>query len=309
MASVKVRAGLGLGVGRLIEGRDDLVEVVDTLEGLGFDSLWTSEALGSHAPDALATLAFAAGRTERLKFGTSVLSVPGWAPLRLAKFMTTLDRLSAGRFFPALGLGANDPDALNAQGVPRSDRGSMTEEMIPLLRRLWAEDVVDHDGKHYHVHDFRPHIHPIRRGLSVWLGGRSANELRRAGRLADGWLASFATPDEIAGSIPVVRGAAEAAGRQIPDDHYGVLLLYSLRPVDDGVREFIRWRRPDRRIAELLPESPEALNALLEQYVRAGATKFVLVPASRPESWKRELNKLMEHIAYVRDDVRIEVPA
>ncbi|EHB48707.1 Luciferase-like, subgroup [Mycolicibacterium rhodesiae JS60] len=298
--TVTVRAGLGLGVGRMVEGRSDLIEIVDLLEELGFDSLWTSEVLGSHAPDALATLAFAAGRTERLKFGTSVLSLPGWSPTRLAKYMATLDQLSAGRFFPVVGLGTADADALAAQGVDRRDRGPMTEEMIPLLRRIWASDVVNHVGDHYQVQNYRPHIHPMRRGLSVWLGGRSAPELQRVGRLADGWLASFATPAEIACSVPIIEEAAAVAGRTIDSDHYGTLLLYSLRKVDDNVRDFIRWRRPDQPVGEVFPEGADALNALLESFVAAGATKFVLVPAARPDSWEAELAALMEHVTYVR---------
>lgn len=304
-ATLKVRAGLGLGVGRLVESRDDMAEIADVLEGLGFDSLWTSEVLGSHAPDALTALAFVAGRTDRLKLGTSVLAAPGWPPTRLAKMMATIDRLSDGRFFPVLGLGTNDSDALAAQGIERGDRASMIDELVPLLRDIWSRDVVNHVGRHYNITDYHPHLHPVRRRISVWLGGRSPSELRRVGRTGDGWLASFATPQEIAESIPVIERAAAEADRTVPIDHYGTLLLYSLRRADDDVREFIRWRRPDQAVAEVFPEGPDAINDLLRRFVDAGATKFVLVPAARPQSWTAELSQLMEEVSYVRDDVEV----
>jgi len=288
------RVGLGLGVGRLVEDGNDLAEIVDALESLGYDSLWASEVLGSHAPDPIAALSFAAARTTRIKLGTSVLVAPGRRPAQLAKQAATLDMLSRGRFFPVLGLGTTDPDALGAMGVARSDRGPMTDEMVPLLRRIWAEDRVDHHGTYYELTGYAPHLHPLRRRIPLWLGGRSDRELRRAGRLGDGWLASFVAPDEVARSIPIVSSSARAAGRVIDDDHYGVLLMYSLGPSDSSVESFIRWRRPDREPSEILPESPEAIVELIDQFAAAGASKFILVPAKRPSSWEHHLTELAD---------------
>lgn len=295
------RVGLGLGVGRLIEGATDLAQVVDALDDLGFDSLWASEVLGSHAPDPVAALAFAAARTKQLKLGTSVMVAPGRSPAMLAKQAATLDLLSNGRFIPILGLGTADDDAVSATGVDRRDRGPITDEIVPLLRRIWAEDEVDHTGAFFKLNHYRPHIHPTRRSLPIWLGGRTNTELVRAGRLSDGWLASFATPDEVAVSIPVVRDAARSAGRDIEHDHYGVLLLYSLQATTPEVDDFIRWRRPDREKADLLPETPEQVVALLRAFAAAGASKFILVPASRPTDWERHLADLadvVDHVAH-----------
>jgi len=293
------RVGLGLGVGRLIEGASDLAQVVDALDDLGFDSLWASEILGSHAPDPVAALAFAAARTKHLKLGTSVMVAPGRSPAMLAKQAATLDLLSNGRFIPILGLGTADDDAVSATGVERRDRGPITDEIVPLLRRIWAEDEVDHAGAFFTLSGYRPHIHPTRRSLPVWLGGRTNKELARAGRLSDGWLASFAAPDEVAVSIPIVRDAALAAGRRIEDDHYGVLFLYSLEPTGPEVDEFIRWRRPDRDKADLLPETPEQVASLLRSFTAAGTSKFILVPATRPTDWERHLADLADVVDQV----------
>lgn len=303
---MKVRVGLGLGVGRLVEGRRDLVEIVDSLEALGFDSLWTSEVLGSYAPDALSTLSFAAARTESLKLGTSVLPVPGRNPVALAKQFATIDVLSRGRFFPIVGLGTADPDALAAQGVQRRERGPIVDEALPLMRRIWSEDEVTHEGRYFSLDGYRPHIHPVRRGMSLWLGGRSRTELIRAGRLGDGWLASFATPDEVAGSIPVIRQAAADAGRRVPADHFGVLLPYAPEGHDEDDLAFTEWRRPGVATSDYFPAGPEQLNELLARYVEAGASKFVVVPSRRPDSWEGALTYLMDAVVYARG-VEIEV--
>ena len=293
-SAVACRVGFGLGVGRLVDGACDVAQIVDALDDLGFDSFWVSEVLGSHAPDPVAALAFAAARTKSLKLGTSVMVAPGRSPAMLAKQAATLDLLSNGRFLPILGLGTADADAVQPTGVSRSDRGPITDEMVPLLRRLWAEDLVVHDGHYFKLDGYRPHIHPRARKLPLWLGGRSNTELSRVGRLGDGWLASFATPDEVFDSIPIVQSAAAAANRSIDDDHFGVLLLYSLSPVPPEVDEFIRWRRPDRSKAELLPVGPAEIATLLRSFVAAGANKFILVPAVRPADWGQHLADLAD---------------
>src|SRR5260370_35631633 len=99
---MKVRIGYGLGVQGL---RDDTSfgELVDGLEGRGFDSLWLSERLTGDAPDPMVGLAFAAGRTRKLKLGTSVQGLPGRNPAVVAKEGASLDRLSGGPTLPAGG--------------------------------------------------------------------------------------------------------------------------------------------------------------------------------------------------------------
>lgn len=298
-----VRVGVGTGVGRLVENGLDLAALVDALEGHGIDSFWVSDVVGSYAPDPLTALAFAAGRTRRLRLGTSVLVAPGRPAAALAKELATLDLLCGGRFFPCLGLGTTDPDALAAQGVTRPERGPMIDELIPLLRRLWAEDVVDHSGRFFRLSEHRPHLHPTRRSLSLWLGGTAHSELVRAGRLGDGWLAGFATPAEVAASVPVVRGAATAAGRTIAADHVGVLLPYSPGGADEQDRAFLRWRRPDVPMNQVLADGSDGLVTLLRAHVAAGASKFVVVPTRRPASWDRMVADLASVVLPLEDEL------
>src|SRR3954463_11656618 len=140
---MKIRIGYGLGTRTVTNESDAFGSFVDDLERLGFDSLWLSEGINGEAPDPLIALAYAAARTTKLKFGTSVLVVPGRNPVLLAKELATLDRLSNGRLLPAFGLGAVDPGEHQAFGVARGDRAKMFNETLPLLRRFWAGETVD----------------------------------------------------------------------------------------------------------------------------------------------------------------------
>ena len=97
---MKVRIGYGFGVRTKLNDAG-FTQVVDALERLRFDSLWLSERIGGEAPDPLVAMAFAAGRTTKLKFGMSVMVLPGRNPVVLAKELATLDRLSNGRLLPA----------------------------------------------------------------------------------------------------------------------------------------------------------------------------------------------------------------
>lgn len=104
----KVRIGYGLGVRTSLNG-DGFGELVDELERMRFDSLWLSERIGGEAPDPVSAIAYGAGRTSHLKFGMSVLVLPGRNPIVLAKELATIDRLSGGRLLLAFGLGVADP--------------------------------------------------------------------------------------------------------------------------------------------------------------------------------------------------------
>ena len=174
VVAVKIRIGYGLGTRTITNDTDGFATFDDTLEELAFDSLWLSERVTGEAPDPLIALAFAAARTRRLKLGTSVLVVPGRNPVLLAKELASLDRLSGGRLLPAAGLGVADPLEQQAFGVERGQRARIFDEALPLLRRLWTEDVVDHDGEFFHLEGMRVQPRPIQQPIDVWLGGIAA---------------------------------------------------------------------------------------------------------------------------------------
>jgi probable F420-dependent oxidoreductase len=290
---VKVRVAFGLGTGALVDaGR--FGDLVDQLEDGGWDSLWLSERLNGPAPDPLVALAIAAGRTRRLKFGTSVLVVPGRNPVVLAKELATLDRLSGGRMLPAVGLGAPDPLEHQAFGVAREERAPLFDEILPLLRRLWTGEPVHHDGPRFHLDGVMVHPTPLQDPYDVWLGGIAPSELRRVGRLGDGWLPSFVTPEDAAAARPAVEEAAAAAGRAIDPEHWGALVLYAEGGMPDRFRAALAERRPDVSPSAVMPETIDGLRATLEGFIANGFSKLVVVPVAEADDWTTEVDRLAD---------------
>lgn len=296
LGRVKVRIGFGLGTLTPTNDGGSFGALVDALEDLRFDSLWLSERLTGPAPDPLTALAFAAGRTRRLKLGTSVLVVPGRNPVVLAKEMASLDRLSDGRFLPATGLGAPTPVEHRAFGVTREERAGWFDDALGLMRRLWTEDHVTHRSDRFEVDDLTIEPKPVQKPLDVWLGGQAPSELRRVGRLGDGWLASFATVDDVARGWARITSTADEHGRTIDPEHLGVLVTYAHHGVPDAVRALLARRRPDLDPTEVVPVGLDALRRRLEALTEVGASKFVVVPVEEPGEWAPELTALRDAV-------------
>jgi len=291
---MKIRIGFGLGTRTTTNDAARFGPFVDDLERLGFDSLWVSERISGPAPDPVVAMAFAAGRTTRLKFGMSVMVLPGRNPVLVAKELASLDRLSNGRLLPAFGLGVVDPREQAAFGVRREDRGKIFNEALPLIRRLWTEDHVDHDGPFFHLEGISIEPKPIQKPPDVWLGGLAASELRRVGRLGDGWLPSFCVADDIAKAIPVITEEADKHDRSIDPEHIGALVAYREGPLPDVIAAFIAKRRPDLDPESVVPRGLHELRASVEQMIDAGASKFVVLPFVEPDDWTEELERVAE---------------
>jgi probable F420-dependent oxidoreductase len=295
---VKVRIGVGVGVGTqsLAGDAERFGGFVDALERRGFDSLWLSERLTAPTPDPLIALAVAAGRTRRLKLGTSVLVVPGRNPVVLAKELASLDRLSGGRLLPGVGLGAAVPAEHRAFGVERTARAGLFDEAIVLLRRLWTEDDVHHDGEHFHVAGVTLQPRPIQQPIDVWLGGTAPSELRRTGRFGDGWLPSFTVPGEVEAGWATINRVAAEHDRAIEDEHLGVLVTYTRGGLPDLVARFVSARRPDLDPHDVVPDGIDGVRRQVERFIAVGASKFVVVPLVDPDDWDAELEALADSL-------------
>jgi probable F420-dependent oxidoreductase len=274
---------------------DGFPRLVDDLERLGFDSLWLPERMLNGAFDPLVGLAHAAARTTRLKLGAYVV-VPGRNPVRLARALANLDRLSGGRLLLIMVLGQPDASEVMAQHVTKAERGALLEEVLPLLRRLWTGDVVDYHGPRYQLRDARVSPTPVQVPLDMWLGGQLPAALRRAGRLGDGWIPGFLTPTEAAEKRRRIEAAAGEAGRTIDPEHFGVNLTYSRGPLPPGTVEQWRRRRPNLDLADLVPQSRAALLERVDEWLSIGFSKFILRPAAPPTNWTAELETLAADI-------------
>ncbi len=286
---MKIRIGFGLGTTGVTSSHSRFGQLVDGLEGHGFDSLWLSERVTGDCPDPIVAMSFAVARTTKLKVGMSVMVLPGRNPVVLAKSLASLDRISDGRLLPAFGLGAPNSAEHQAFGVARSDRSAWFNEALPLLRRLWTEDDVSHQGDRFAMSGVTVRPKPVQQPLEVWLGGQAPSELRRIGRLADGWLASFVNPDQAGAGCAAIDAEAEVNGRSIDRDHFGALIVYRRNgALPENLVARLKQRNPDLDVEAVMPKVDD-LADLVEAYVACGLSKFVLVPAAEPESWEDEL--------------------
>ncbi|MSP37235.1 MAG: LLM class flavin-dependent oxidoreductase [Deltaproteobacteria bacterium] len=301
---MKVRIGIALGQWPnkdLSPGA--IVDLVDFFESLDVDSLWVSDRLVSSALtlEPIAFLSFIAGRLRNMKLGTSTLVLPTRNPIVLAKELATLDFLSQGRLFPAIGLGGDESKDLQAVGISKKERAGRTDEMIVLMRRLWTEENVTFAGKYFSVEDVTITPRPWqKKGPPIWIGGRSEAALRRTGRLGDGWLVSSVSPAEIEIGISSIRSYAAEANRAVPKDHYGVLIPFYF--ADSAQKAFEIAGRLIRSRADL-PTSeftafgtPDHVRAKIQAYIAAGATKFIMRPSGPFDGWREQVGILAKEV-------------
>lgn len=217
-----MRIGFGAPISGAWATPENLAGFAERGEELGYDSMWTFQRLLTPAAedaldpvyrsvlDPLISLAYAAARTSRLRLGVSLINLPFVSPAHLAKQATTLDLLSGGRFDLGLGTGWQREE-FEASGISMERRGARAEEFVRALHTLFDDEVSSFDGSFYTIPPSRmaPKSRP-----ALLLGGAAEPALRRAGRLADGWMSMSSTDlTKISTQIATVRNAAEQAGK------------------------------------------------------------------------------------------------
>lgn len=219
-----VRIGLGLFTGQVPARSDrsfareyaDTLELVRLAEQIGFDSVWVSEHHGSsdgYLPSLLVMLAAFAAVTERIALGTGVVLTPLHDPIRLAEDVAVVDQLSGGRLRLGLGIGWREEE-FRMFGVPMAERGLRTEETVEILRRAWSGERFSYGGHAYRYEDVRVTPPPAREGgPPIYLGGYADAAVRRAGRIADGYITDDAGPDEVRDYLELAEEGAREAGR------------------------------------------------------------------------------------------------
>ncbi|HZZ48457.1 MAG TPA: TIGR03619 family F420-dependent LLM class oxidoreductase [Pseudonocardia sp.] len=222
------RLGFGLPVSGSWATPGTMRHIARRAEELGYASLWTFQRLlnpvdtdlgESHRSvhDSVVALAYVAGHTERIGIGTATLCAPFTPPAVLAKAMTTLDTVSGGRLSVGLGSGWL-PQEYTAAGVRFARRGARMEEYLRCLKALWTQDPVEFVGEFYTVPRSHAGPRPVQQPHPpLLLGGTAEAALRRAGRLAQGWIgSSHQDLSRISACAEVVRAGACEVGRD-PD--------------------------------------------------------------------------------------------
>jgi len=266
-------------------------DTIALMEELGYDSIWLSDSAGLGGLAPLPALAAIAARTERLKLGTSVLVLPPRNPVLLARELATIDVISGGRLLPAGGLGIGLPSELEAMGVAAQERVGRLEESVTLIKALWSGEPVTHHGRFWSVTELQLTPRPTKRKLEFWLGGRAPGALRRIGRIADGWLASFVGPDEFAGMVEVIQASAAHAGRCIDADHYGATIFATPSQTELPAGVIERLAQPGRLAQrDHVAVGTAEVRELVRRFRDAGASKFVVVPIAEDfNGWLRKL--------------------
>jgi probable F420-dependent oxidoreductase len=276
-----VELGVGLPVSGAWATPESMRRIATRAEELGYASLWTFQRLLHpvdqewgpvyHAVhDPVTALSYVAGLTERIRLGVAVVNMPFAAPIVVAKALTTLDIVSGGRLDAGLGLGWA-PQEFQAVGVPYEQRGRRGEEFVACLKAIWTQPEVEFHGSFYDVPRCRVEPKPVQSPHPpVLLGGAAERALRRAGRIADGWISSSrADLTSIGTSIELVRSAARDAGRDPA----------ALRFVVRGVVQ-VRSDEPGER--KPLQGSVDQIRADLAAIERQGVTEVFLDPNYDP---------------------------
>ena len=171
---------------------DELLELGETADQVGLDSVWTSEHHfrdDEYLSGTLPTLGALAARTDDVEIGSAVALTPFYDSVRLAEDAATVGALSNGRLSLGLSIGYLDSE-FQAFGVPKEERTERTEDAIQVLRHAWEPGPLDYE----------PEFHPISPDTTVTptpdtpprlvLGAGAKPAVRRAARMADGWCAN-----------------------------------------------------------------------------------------------------------------------
>jgi probable F420-dependent oxidoreductase len=307
----QIKVGVGFGLFRLgLPSPDTIVKVAEQAEDWGLDSFWLSDHLlaPSAELDVVATLALLASHTSKIKLGPSVFLLNLRHPLVAAKSFATLDYLSHGRIVMAVGTGANLADYA-AVGLPTEGRGRRLDEGILILRKAWTEAQFSFHGKYFNFDNVTIEPRPARRTnnssgtTDLWVGGRSDAALKRTARLADGYFASFQTPDEFAANLATIRRYATEFGRADARIESGLILLCRLGPTRErAIAEMQPIVASLGRGAEAFAQrtlygSPADIIEQLDRYIARGLDKFVLWPVAEPQAWAGQIELIGREIA------------
>lgn len=261
-------------------------------EELGYESLWVWDhillGVDPHFPiiDSLSLLTAVAARTQTIKLGTGILVLPLRNPVVLAKQLSSIDRISAGRLVLGVAAGWYKRE-FDAVGIDFHKRGDIMDQNLEILKRLWQEDMVTGN---YPPHNLRNAVmfpKPVQKPRpTVLIGGYVDRVLKRAAVAGDGWLTYFYTPQSYQTAWTKVRNFAEEAGKD-PD----ILTSCNQLPIMIGTRsqieapmnewlstewDFSSWSEstPDSAILGTPEECAEQLRAHMD----AGIDRIILVP-------------------------------
>jgi probable F420-dependent oxidoreductase len=262
---------------------ENVVKFAKRCEAMGLHSIWTIDRIAYDNLEPLTMLASAAGATNKIRLGTSVLLGNTRHPAHLAKIIATLDFISNGRVTLGLGFGSREND-YKAVEIPFEHRGSRAVEQVHLMKRLWTEDKVTYQGKFYNVADLTIGPRPIQKPHPpIWTGGSAEAALKRAGTWANGFICGSSAIPDFSTTWEKVAGYARAAGRNpneitkagltfmaINDDH-----AKAVKTVEDYVVRYYGRLRADVANTSLVG-SGSAVADRIEAFLSRGLDTLII---------------------------------
>ena len=258
-------------------------------EELGFRDLWVTENTIDQGTcfDPVVILTYAAAVTSRIGVGASVVVLPIHSPLMVAHQWATLDFASGGRAILAVGLGREHH--YRQFQIPVAARVKRFREEVDLIKALWTEDNVTYRGEFYQVEDATLATRPVQKPRPpLWMGVGHPNAVRRAARIADGWMGSGGSSiAEFKASVPILKQELEKARRDPATFPISkrVFMAVDERPAVARA-ELNRWftevyHNPPGADASGIHGTPEHVAERLEELVASGANHLLLNPVSR----------------------------
>jgi probable F420-dependent oxidoreductase len=262
---------------------ENVVNFAKKCEAMGCQSMWTIDRIAYDNLEPLTVLAAAAGATQKIRLGTSVLLGNLRHASHVAKILSTLDFISNGRVTLGLGFGSRESD-YKAVEIPFEHRGSRAVEQVQLMKRLWSEDSVTFKGKFYNVENLSVGPKPIQKPHPpIWTGGSAEVALKRAGTWADGFICGSSAIPDFPSTWEKIAGYARAAGRDpnrirkagltfmaIHDDQ-----SKAVRAVEDYVMRYYGRLRADVANTSLVG-SPAAIAERMGAFLSRGLDTLII---------------------------------
>ena len=189
------------------------IEVPDHVLGATARDGWTPN-YNEHDPfhETIAILAFLAAVTTRIRLSSGILIAPQRQTGLIAKQAAEVDLLSGGRLRLGIGVGWNHVE-YEALGADWKTRGARQAEQIEVMRRLWSGDLVTFSGRFHNLRSVNIVPPPVQRPIPIWLGGSSEAVVKRAARLADGWMPIIAPDEQAAAKLALLKKELAHHGR------------------------------------------------------------------------------------------------
>ena len=269
---------------------ESIINLAETAEGHGFESVWVGDSvLARPRLEALTTLAAIAGRTKRVKLGTAVFLPALRNPVTLANEVANLDIISQGRVILGVGIASKTPAVkkeFESCGVDFRYRVSIFEETISVMQKLWREQEVTFNGRHFQLDGVSLGLSPVQKnGIPIWMAASAEKPQRRMLKIGDGWFPNSNSPEAFIKGWQEIEVLAKESGDNAGRLHKALYTTLNINEdkaqADMEMREFIEgyYNMPFETMARtqsVFTGNVSEAQAWLRSFIDAGVETMVI---------------------------------